>query len=269
MIACRWVAIAIALAAILDPAIGVPRTERPPIDVAVFASAARANAAAQTAQALELDLGEAGFRVNSGQFPVVRVVVADRAPDQTSSDVPTWAVDMAAPETPGIRISDVSASAVRAPGQAARVQVTLDAVGATGDTSEVRMEQDGIGVAVARHAGNNRSSRGPRRSSTAHHPRRLSQVTIRAIRAGLEDDGRVDIGLPGERSPFRVLVYETRLSWPATFVRRSLEGEPAFALSLLQRASPGTATRAGRRRMRCRDPISRCTISSWSAARKT
>ena len=70
-------------------------------------------------------------------------------------------------------------------------------------------------------------------------------MTIRAIRAGLEDDGRVDIGLPGERSPFRVLVYETRLSWPATFVRRSLEGEPAFALSLLQRASPGTATRAG------------------------
>ena len=94
MIACRWAAIGIALAAILDPAIGVPRTERPPIDVAVFASAARANAAAQTAQALELDLGEAGFRVNSGQLPVVRVVVADRAPDQTSSDVPTWAVDM-------------------------------------------------------------------------------------------------------------------------------------------------------------------------------
>ena len=151
MIACRWAAIGIALAAILDPAIRVPRTERPPIDLAVFASAARANAAAQTAQALELDLGEAGFRVNSGQLPVVRVVVADRAPDQTSSDVPTWAVDMSAPETPGIRISDVSASAVRAPGQAARVQVTLDAVGATGDTSEVRMEQDGIGVAVARH----------------------------------------------------------------------------------------------------------------------
>jgi hypothetical protein len=245
MIACRWAAIGIALAAILDPAIRVPRTERPPIDVAVFASAARANAAAQTAQALELDLGEAGFRVNSGQLPVVRVVVADRAPDQTSSGVPTWAVDMSSPETPGIRISDVSASAVRAPGQAARVQVTLDAVGATGDTSEVRMEQDGIGIAVARHRWQQ-----PVESWTAtleYSPpsAQVSQVTIRAIRAGLEDDGRVDIGLPGERSPFRVLVYETRLSWPATFVRRSLEGEPAFALSLLQRASPGTATRAG------------------------
>ena len=48
MIACRWVAIAIGLTAILDPAIGVPRTERPPIDLAVFASPARADAAAQT-----------------------------------------------------------------------------------------------------------------------------------------------------------------------------------------------------------------------------
>ena len=151
MIACRWVAIAIALAAILDPAIGMPRTERPAIDLAVFASPARADAAAQTAQALELDLGQAGFRVNSGQPPVARVVVADRVPDRTSSDVPTWAVDLAAPETAGIRISDVSASAVRAPGQAARVQVTLEAVGATGDTSEVRMEQDGIAVATASH----------------------------------------------------------------------------------------------------------------------
>ena len=245
MIACRWVAIAIALTAILDPAIGMPRTERPPIDLAVFASPARADAAAQTARALELDLGQAGFRVNSGQPPVARVVVADRVPDRTSSDVPTWAVNMTAAETAGIRISDVSASAVRAPEQAARVQVTLDAVGATGDTSEVRMEQDGIAVATARYRWQQ-----PVESWTAtleYRPpsAQLSQVTIRAIRAGLEDDGRADIALPGERSPFRVLAYDTRLSWPATFVRRSLEGEPAFALSLLQRASPGTATRAG------------------------
>ncbi len=107
------------------------------------------------------------------------------------------------------------------------------------------MEQDGIAVAAARHRWQQ-----PVESWTAtleYRPpsAQVSQVTIRAIRAGLEDDGRADIGLPGERSPFRVLVYETRLSWPATFVRRSLEGEPAFALSLLQRASPGTATRAG------------------------
>ena len=55
MIACRWVAIGIALAAILDPAIGVPRTERPPIDLAVFASPAssecrRANGAGSRAR---------------------------------------------------------------------------------------------------------------------------------------------------------------------------------------------------------------------------
>ena len=166
-------------------------------------------------------------------------------PDRTSSDVPIWAVSMAAAEAAGIRISDVSASAVRAPGQAARVQVTLEAVGVTGDTSEVRLEQDGIVVAAARHRWQQ-----PVESWTAtleYSPpsAQLSRVTIRAIRAGLEDDGRTDIGLPGERSPFRVLAYDTRLSWPATFVRRSLEGDPAFALSLLQRASPGTATRAG------------------------
>ena len=117
MTAFRGLAIGIAVAAIWDPAIGVHRKERPPIDLAMFVSPAHTSVAAETTQALERDLGGVGFRVNSGQPPAARVVVADRVPDETSRDVPIWAVDVAAREGKNIHISEVLTTAVRAPGQ--------------------------------------------------------------------------------------------------------------------------------------------------------
>jgi len=47
------------------------------------------------------------------------------------------------------------------------------------------------------------------------------------------------------RGGIRTLVVEAGVTWPAMFVRRALEGEPAFAVAALQRASSRIATRAG------------------------
>jgi len=67
-----------------------------------------------------------------------------------------------------------------------------------------------------------------------------------AHRPGSEATGdRADIRVPGMRAPLRVLAHDASVSWPAAFVRRSLEGEPAFAMVARERVSTGVATRAG------------------------
>ena len=47
------------------------------------------------------------------------------------------------------------------------------------------------------------------------------------------------------RGPIRTLIVEAGVTWPAMFVRRAIEGEPAFAVSAVQRATKLIATRAG------------------------
>jgi hypothetical protein len=71
---------------------------------------------------------------------------------------------------------------------------------------------------------------------------------VRAVpldRETTTDDNAFDLRLPPRHRPIRVLSYDASVAWPAVFVRRSLEGEPGFALATLQRASQGVATRAG------------------------
>ena len=58
-------------------------------------------------------------------------------------------------------------------------------------------------------------------------------------------DQVADVGVPPMRGPIRTLVIEAGVTWPAMFVRRAIEGEPAFAVSAVQRATPRIATRAG------------------------
>jgi len=248
MIGFRWLAIAIAVAAILDPSLTVSRSERPPIDVDVSVMPSRAAHPTQVSQSLQRDLVAAGFPVNGGEAPVARVLVADHRPHVMPLDVPVWAVDMSESGKPGVRITDVFTSPSRAPGEAAQVHVTMQAVGVNGQTSELQLEHEGIAVATARHVW-----RGSPESWSAmlsyRPPSPQSTVVTVRVRRGAQNgeaaDGRVDVVLPAERPPFRVLAYDASLSWPSMFVRRSLEGEGPFTLSLLQRGAPNTATRAG------------------------
>jgi hypothetical protein len=46
-------------------------------------------------------------------------------------------------------------------------------------------------------------------------------------------------------APFRVFVYEPRPSWASAFIRRSLEGDPRFAVSSVSYPSRGIAVRTG------------------------
>jgi len=248
MIGFRWLAIAITVAAILDPSVTVSRGERPPVDVDVSVAPSRAAQSTQVSQALQHDLVAAGFRVNGGQAPVARVLLADHRPSAMPLDVPIWAVDLSESGRPGVRITDVFTSPVRAPGQAAQVHVSMQGVGLKGQTCELQLEHDGIAVATASHVWRGNSESWSTMVSYRPPSAQSSVVTVRvrgSAQNGDTADSRLDVALPADRSPFRVLAYDASLSWPAMFVRRSLEGESPFTLSLLQRGSPNTATRAG------------------------
>jgi hypothetical protein len=236
MRALRWMAIAIACGAIWDPTVARTRVVRPPIDVTGTAER----------HALETRLAREGFPVNSGAAPVAFVTATDRPPVSLPG-VPLWALDVSRTDGPNVRIVRAAAGGSRLPGQAARIVAELDARGVGGDTTELRLEQDGVVVASSRHRWTLPRERW--NPVLEFLPPDSSPVTLRlrAIPIGAEpvDDNVADVRVRGTRAPLRVLAYDASVSWAAAFVRRSLEGEPAFAVAARQRVSRGVATRAG------------------------
>ncbi len=220
-----------------DPAIGRTTQARLPIDVT----------GSSQRQDVELQLAGEGFPVNTGAAPVAIVTATDRPPE-TLPGVPLWALDVSQDEGPNVRIRRAWTGGPRLPGQSARVFAEIDARGTIGHKTAVILEQDGIVVASREHqwAGD-----GERWQTVFDYlPPDSSPVTLRVTARPLEGeppgDNEVDVRVRAAREPLRVLAYDASVSWPAAFVRRSLEGEPAFAVSAQQRVSTGVATRAGR-----------------------
>ena len=248
MTALRWVAIVIAAAAVWDPSIRASRPQRPPVDVVVSVAPRLAAVGLQAQQRIDRELTRAGFQVNTGEPPAARVLIADRVPEHIAIDVPAWGIDMSERRVPSVLIRRTAPPLSRLPGQSVEVRVELEGHGAAGETTDVVLEQDGIPLAHARHVWT-----APVESwgASLHYVAPTDGSATLQVRASVlrgesaAVDNVADIRMPAARGPVRVLTHDTRVSWPAAFVRRSLEGEPAFALSTVQRASEGIATRAG------------------------
>jgi hypothetical protein len=158
-----------------------------------------------------------------------------------------WALDTE-PPAPNVRVGRASATAVRLPEQAAEVSVEVVAKQTAGQSTELSLQDAGIVVATARHTWT--GERETWRATLRYLPPGPSTARLRVTATPLggetrRDDNVVDVALPAARGPVRLLVVEAGVTWPAVFVRRALEGEPAFAVSALQRASQSVATRAG------------------------
>lgn len=253
----RWIAIAIAVVAVIDPVLSLPRSERPvvrvvslePRDVRPIAGALR----------------DAGFQIDGGD-PEAAIVLVGRSASRehlavsaahpasaTKHAVPgtehpaVWALDTS-PPSPNIRLARVLAPASRLPMQAVEIKVDMAAHGAAGQTTEIVLEERGIPVAIARHRWSGAEE--SREVSLHYLPPGAAATRLRVRASALPfetdpDDNVADVAIPALRGPVRVLVVEAAVTWPAVFVRRALEGEPAFAVSAIQRAAKGVATTAG------------------------
>jgi hypothetical protein len=273
----RWTAIAIAAAAVLDPAVPLPTRARPAIRVV--------GGPVDLTATVTRQLRDAGFAADGAQDEVATVLVGDApwysAPGPshfalgpshlalgtshlalgtshfalgtshfalgTSHLLPVWALDTS-PRAPNVRIIDATGPAVRLPEQALDVWVTVEARGLAGKSTEIVLEDGGIVVASASHGWKTDSERWQAALRYLPPGAAGGRLRVRAIERAEETSGgdnAAEIAVPPMRGPIRVLVAETGVTWPAMFVRRAVEGEPAFAVAALQRASTRLVTRAG------------------------
>jgi hypothetical protein len=258
----RWIAIAIALAAILDPRLPLPRSERPVVRVVSPES--------RDVTAIVAALTRAGFVVDPAQREAATLLVASTlptrhpaptspapthpapthpapTPQHPAPSTPLWVLDTA-PLAPNVRIARAAAPAVRLPEQAVEIRVDVAAAGVAGQSTELVLEQNGIPVATAEHQWASGETRW--QAVLRYLPPDVSATSlrVRATPAAGEtsgDDNVADVAVPAVRGPIRLLIVEAAVTWPAVFIRRALEGEPAIAVSALQRAAKSVATRAG------------------------
>jgi hypothetical protein len=234
MTALRWMAIALAGIAIIDPGVPLPRRERPGVRIA----GAQAGALAER-------LHGAGFTVvSTGE--AAAIVTPDAAHEAlAASSVPLYVLDRTA-SAPGVTIERASVSARRVAGQAVTVSALVLARGERGRTTKIVAEEQGIPMASATHTWNGDEDRW--NAVLQYMPVTAGAVPLR-VRASTSGErsaeASVDVLAPPLRGPIRTLVYAPTLSWPLVFVRRALEAQPGFAVASAQRAAMSAVTRAG------------------------
>ena len=247
IVAARWIAIAIAAAAILDPRLPLPRSERPVVRVvpsdgrdvtSVVAAVKAAGFVVDAAQqeAATVLVGTAAFRLPRS---------ASRSPNQKPQRL--WVLDTS-PGAPNVRVVRAEVAPMRFPTQAVEIQVDIRADGVAGQRTELVLDHNGIPVASDAHTW--ASGAAHWRASLRYLPPNVSatSVRVRASTAAGEtnvEDNAADVAVPAVRGPVRLLIVEAAVTWPAVFVRRALEGEPAVDVSSVQRAAVAVATRAG------------------------
>ena len=233
----RWTAIAIGVAAVADPPVPLPQSERPVVRVA----SREAYDAAPVSHALRT----AGFIVDPAAREAATLLIAHHPGPATGR--PTWILD-ASPKAPNVRITRAAASAVRFPGQAAEVRIEVEGTGVSGQTTELVVEQGGIPVRTARHQWASAQERWPLSLQYLPPGAAATRLRVRATAAPGEStisDNAADVAVPPMRGPIRALFVEAAVTWPAMFVRRALEGDPAVEVSSVQRAAKSVATRGG------------------------
>ncbi len=249
----RGVAIAIAVAALLDPPVTMKARGRPRVAVIRSDQAQSLNPAIRTTfERLQADL-RADFDIVAGRDDGAdaAVVVGDRYPAAAmpvSQRIFTVTVAPAATE-PNVRVS-----AIRSPREAARgtlihLEVDVDGSNVGGVTSSlvVRAGQTHVEVGRATHtwAGREERWRTSIDVTPLDSPPWLLHVDVgAAVNERMLSDNSADV-LVNAAEPLRVLVYDLRPSWASTFVRRALESDARFEVGSVVYPSRGVKISAG------------------------
>jgi hypothetical protein len=148
---------------------------------------------------------------------------------------------------PNVSIVEAPASVTLRSGQASDLRLQLEGRGVAGAVSTVILEERGVELARTEHRWN---ADGLVTVTLSHvaFARGVSTLTARVVPLPDEKrtfDNRVSVGVLANVGVSRVAIVEPRPSWPASFVRRALETDPAFDVASLVRVSRGIVSRAG------------------------
>ena len=221
----RGLAVAIAVAAFIDPAFA----RRSPGPLAIeFAfpppSAPDHAEAVEAGRRLRSELPQ-HVRVGSGAAPAA-VVAMGHAELRANVSAPVFALRIA-DETPGFRILSVESPEVMSLGERAQLGVTVQVTRLRGKPVTVGLETKGAIIATETAAPAKDSESVKVAFDLALPSPGLHKLRIVARAEGVPH-AIADTAVVVQERRLRVLVFEPRPSWPATFVRRDLEADPLF-----------------------------------------
>lgn len=244
----RLIAIAIAVAAAVDPSIAVDAATRPRI--AVVVDDADAPGAGRVRDDLARDL--------AADYDVVPQVVADAAAaivignrypiDPVPDSLRVMTVTMP-PPADAVRIVRLAAPREVPPATRIRVDVELDAHGVAGRTTDVRARVGGVDSMVLSHRWTQANERW--RASLDVVPVGEPPFVVRiaattAATGGATVSTAADVVVRRRTMPLAVEFVDARPSWASTFVRRALEADPRFRVESVSGESRGVmASTAG------------------------
>ncbi|HWF84140.1 MAG TPA: hypothetical protein VG222_04820 [Vicinamibacterales bacterium] len=242
----RWSAIAMAVAALLDPPISLSGRLRPRIAIA----SAVGTTAEHVRDQLAVDLRAAFDIVNGIDTNAASVIiVGDRYPGAAlPPGVPVSSVTLAASASPDVRIAAIRTPKEVPPHTVIPIEVDLDATGASGFSSSLRIAVGGIDVGRASHAwhGDRERWRATLDVVPVGDPPYVVRAEVEALPTERNtDDNTAGVLVGASPHALRVLAYEPRPSWAATFVRRAIEAAGRFAVSSVAEMSRGISVRAG------------------------
>jgi len=239
----RLTAVAIAVAALLDPPVMVAARQRPRL--AITLQRPGDSVSLEVRERLTRDL-RADFDVaGPDREAAAAVVIGHEYPDRAFAFPPhTSTVTVEADRRGPVRIAGVRAPRTVARGTRIQLEVTLDAKVATPATSVVAVTAGPVGhpdVEVARLS--HTWTVGSRRAVLNLDAMPLDlppwHLRVRVSEAGQASSAATSDVLVEEAATPRVLFYEPRPSWIGTFVRRAIEADQRFVVSGLDFPSRG------------------------------
>lgn len=247
----RWFGVAIALLALIDPAVVSTRQRPAPVRLMVVESAGVATGL-ERAEAVKRRLVEnlrGRIDVSDRQRAAAIVLIGDRPPATLPwEELPISTVALHAASSPNVRIIRVDEPPAAPLRQAAVVEAEFEATGMSGKTSPILLEDRGIVAARAEHRWTKDRERFRARLRYAPASAGIHRVTVSAAPLPEETttaDNMADAAVLVDERPLRILAYEPRPSWNATFVRRALEADGRFSVAALVRSSRGVTVRSG------------------------
>ena len=240
----RAAAFAIAIAAVIDPPLTLSGRGRSRVAIVTEDSTIDVS---RTRQRLADALGE-DFNVLPGADASAdaAVVVGSDYPDRLPSERQrVFTVTM----PPGDSEPNVRIAAVRTPrevvtGTLIHLEVDIDASNVSGQTSALTVRAGSARVAVA-HANHEWTAAHERwRAALDVTPLDLPPWRLRVELSAASGervlfDNAAD-ALVDAAEPFQVVIYEPRLSWAGTFVRRTIERDPRFDVAAAAYPSRGS-----------------------------
>jgi hypothetical protein len=262
----RLVAVAIAIAAALDPAITMSGSTRARLAIVT----------ADPALPEAVRVRDAVVRMFEGSHEIVphllpdvaaAVVIGDRYPDEpVPENVPVATVSVGPGTAPAVRLLAVEAPREVPPGTTIPLELVAEGVGVAGASSDFTAHIAGLEVARVSHrwASDREQWRARIDAVPVGDPPwvvRVSTVRLKpdTTADSVTDDATadsvtdvvsgfsrtVDALVDVRRRPLRVAFYEPRPSWATTFVRRALESDARFDVSGVSFSSRGIAARTG------------------------